>query len=123
MVQLPDSLLEAADRARAKIRLGYPWWLGPWLAKDVVAITLGRRIYLGPGAERRAPASLERLIRHELAHVRQVSRLTLPLFLFLYLAEFVRHFVRLREVGKAYSAISFEIEANAAEKDETGTSL
>lgn len=122
-MQLPASLLEASESARAKIRLGYPWWLKPFLQRDVVAITLGRRIYLGPGAEKRSAAWLERLIRHELAHVRQVNRLTLPLFLVLYVAEFAQHLVRLRSAQQAYAAISFEVEALAAEREEPGSGL
>jgi hypothetical protein len=60
---------------------------------------------------------MTRLLRHELAHVRQIERLGLVRFYVLYVAEFVRHLRRVRSVGKAYSLISFEIEATAAEED------
>src|ERR1044071_5017731 len=42
------SLRMAADyrNLRVKIIVGYPWWLRLCLARDVIAITLGRRIYL-----------------------------------------------------------------------------
>lgn len=85
------------------------------MAGNVLAITLGRRIYLsrelmGKGRER-----LESTLRHELEHVRQVQQHGLVPFLYLYL----RDYVRLRRQGlnsaAAYAAIPFEIEAREAE--------
>ena len=111
-MELPQRLLETISESRAKVRVGYPWWLRPFLMRDVVAITLGRRIYV---RQAMASASFERLLKHELAHVRQVHRLGLIRFLLSYLREFARHWMRLRDVSAAYSAISFEIEARAAE--------
>ena len=108
-------LEELVADARAKIRYGYPWWLRPFLARDVVGITLGRRIYLSPRIAQRPADSLERLLRHELAHVRQMNRLGLPLFLVRYVAEFVKHFLHERSIHEAYRKISFEVEATAAE--------
>ena len=108
------------DGSRATIIIGYPWWLRPFLARDVIAITLGHRVYLREPLE--GPA-LERLIRHELAHVAQVERLGLLVFLWRYVAEFARNWVRLRSIAAAYSAISFEIEARAAEEADSGTGL
>jgi hypothetical protein len=108
------------EGSRATIVIGYPWWLRPFLARDVIAITLGHRIYLRRQLE---GAALERLIRHELAHVAQVDRLGLLLFLWRYVAEFARNWVRLRSVAAAYAAISFEIEARAAEESDSGTGL
>jgi hypothetical protein len=100
--------------------VGYPWWLRPWLARDVVAITLGRRIYLsGAAAER--PEFLERLLRHELAHVRQVAHHGLIVFLVRYVFEFLRHLWRERSFSTAYAKISFEVEARAAERSAEGT--
>lgn len=99
---------------RPKIRVGYPWWLRPFLMKGVLAITLGRRIYVRAGV---AESYMERLLRHELAHVRQIERLGLMRFYTLYLAEFARHFRRVRSIPRAYAMISFEIEAVAAEED------
>jgi hypothetical protein len=98
----------------AKIRIGYPWWLRPFLMRDVAAITLGRRIYVRAGI---AESYMERLLRHELAHVRQIERHGLFRFYLLYVTEFVRHFRRARSIGRAYAMISFEIEAVAAEED------
>jgi hypothetical protein len=105
--------MDAISDARAKVRVGYPWWLRPFLARDVVAITLGRRIYIRQAL---ASAAFERLMRHELAHVRQVNRLGLWTFLWRYVSEFVRHWRRLRSVSAAYASISFEVEAHAAEE-------
>jgi hypothetical protein len=98
----------------AKIRVGYPWWLSPFLMKDVAAITLGRRIYVRADV---AEGYMERLLRHELAHVRQIERHGLLRFYSLYVVEFVRHFRRVRSISRAYALISFEIEAVAAEED------
>lgn len=103
---------------RARVRFGYPWWLRPWLARNVAAITLGRTIWVSRAFADVAPMQLERLLRHELAHVRQVLRLGLVRFLWRYVAEFVRHYARLRSVHAAYERISFEVEARAAERDE-----
>lgn len=103
------------EEARASVRLGYPWWLRPWLGRGVIAITLGRRIYLGSAVAQRSSAYLERLMRHELAHVRQVNRHGLVVFLIRYVAEFVRLLWRHRSFDEAYRNISFEVEARAAE--------
>lgn len=110
---MPQSIEDAITEVRAKVRVGYPWWLRPWLMRDVVAITLGRRIYLNTLA---APASVERLLRHELVHVQQINRLGLLSFYSRYVAEFARHFRQVRNVQKAYEMISFEQEAVAAEE-------
>jgi hypothetical protein len=107
-------------RSRAKVIVGYPWWLRLFLARDVIAITLGHRIYVREMLE---SASFDRLIRHEMAHVRQVERHGLIGFLVRYVGEFARHWVRLRSVAAAYAAISFEIEARAAEEPDSGTGL
>lgn len=119
-LNLPEAAASAIEssmaEARARIRVGYPWWLRPWLARDVIAITLGRRIYLSGNAVARSSAFLERLLRHELAHVRQVNRHGLIPFLVRYIAEFVRLLLRERSINGAYRKISFEVEAKAAEE-------
>ncbi|HYC91582.1 MAG TPA: DUF4157 domain-containing protein [Thermoanaerobaculia bacterium] len=111
-MQLPPALLAVIDESKAVVRVGYPWWLRPFLMRGVIAITLGRRIYV---REALASRAFERLMKHELAHVRQVHRLGLFRFLWRYLSEYARHWVRLRNGHAAYAAISFEIEARAAE--------
>jgi hypothetical protein len=111
-MNLPRAIEEAITEARARVRVGYPWWLRPWLMRDVIAITLGRYIFVSPRA---ANASVERLLRHELAHVRQINRLGLLVFYWRYFFEFVGHFRRVRSIGRAYAMISFEREAVAAE--------
>ena len=113
---MPEPLERLAAESRAIVRSGYPWWLRPFLARDVIGITLGRRIYLSPRVADRSTAYLEKLLRHELAHVRQVNRMTLPVFVIRYIAEFVWHFLRVWSVSEAYKRISFEIEAVKAEE-------
>ena|SRR5687768_9342768 len=115
-MELPETVERAIVDARAMVRLGFPWWLRPFVASDVVAITLGRRIYLSARAAKRSASGLERLMLHELAHVAQVNRLGLFVFLWRYVAEFFRHYWKVRSVAAAYRLISFEIEANAAEE-------
>ena len=97
-----------------KIVVGYPWWLRPLLMQGVLAITLGRRIYVRAGL---SATYMERLLRHELAHVRQIERLGLLRFYGSYLLEFARHLRRVRSISRAYALISYEIEAVAAEED------
>ena len=112
---LPKAIEDAIADCRAKVCTGYPWWLRPWLMGDVVGITLGRRIYLSGKA---TPATVERLLRHELAHVRQINRLGLLVFYWRYVSEFGRHLWHVRSIHRAYALISFEREAVAAEHDE-----
>jgi hypothetical protein len=114
---LPDDVHDLVHRSGATLRAGYPWWLRPWLARNVVAITLGRRVYILPEFLSRPPADVTRLIRHELAHVRQVQHYGLIGFLVRYVAEFFRHWRKERSLDAAYRRISFEVEALAAEKD------
>jgi hypothetical protein len=99
--------------SEAIIRVGYPWWLRPFLHRRTIAITLGRRIFIAEGY------ASEALIRHELVHVRQTRELGVLQFLRRYVAEYVRN----RRLGMthdhAYRAISFEAEAFAAEQDPT----
>jgi hypothetical protein len=115
-MNLSPDLQTALTSARAHLRFDYPRWLRPLLAKDVVGITLGRRIYLAPRMLERPPAEIERLVRHELAHVRQVSRLGLVPFLWKYAAEWIRNRRNGMTGDEAYRNLSFELEAVAAEE-------
>src|SRR5687767_6077517 len=113
---LPPSVESLISETHAKVRVGFPRWLRLVTARDVVAITLGRRIYLRADMTERPPEKLARLLRHELVHVRQVNRLGVVIFLWRYVTEFLVHFWRERSVARAYRSISFEIEANAEEE-------
>jgi hypothetical protein len=113
---LTDGVQKAIADSRALVRLGYPWWLRPFMARNVIAITLGRRIYLNGAAATRSIDYLDRLLRHELAHVRQVQRHGLIGFLVRYVTEYLRLLWRTRSMAAAYREISFEIEARAAER-------
>jgi len=109
--RLRDELAETGARLHAR----YPAWLRPFLWRDVIGITLGRRIYLAPHVATLPPAQAERLIRHELAHVRQIQSLGLIRFLWQYGREYVRHRRAGMSSAAAYDAISFEEEARRAE--------
>jgi len=93
----------------AIVRVGYPWWLRIFLLRRVIAITLGRRIYIAEGY------ATDALLRHELVHVRQAGELGVIRFLWRYAAEYVRNRHRGMTHDNAYRAISFEAEAFAAE--------
>src|SRR5688572_27760094 len=112
----PPAVESLISETHAKVRVGFPRWLRLVTARDVVAITLGRRIYLRSDMTERPPEKLARLLRHELVYVRQVNRHGLLVFLLLYVTEFLRHFWRERNVARAYRRISFEVEAWAEEE-------
>ena len=113
-MSLPPDLRVAADAARARLRVGYPWWLRLFLLRGVAGITLGRRIYVAPHI---AGFELERLVRHELAHVRQIATLGLVRFYWRYAVEYVRNRRSGMSSAAAYRNISFEKEAFAAEEN------
>lgn len=114
---LSSRTAERIAESSARVRVGFPFWLRPFLVSGVLAVTLGRRIYVAPGMLDRAQGELESLVRHELAHVRQVGRLGLIRFLAIY----IRDYLRLRRSGlsrhQAYARIPFEIEAVEAEQE------
>ena len=96
----------------AIIRVGYPWWLRPFLHRGTIAITFGRRIYVADGH------ATDALLRHELVHVSQAGELGLLRFVWRYVAEYVRNRRRGMSPHDAYRAISFEAEAFAAEGEQ-----
>ena len=89
-----------------------PRFVRPFLPRNVLAITLGRRIWI---ARELPPAEMEVLLRHEMVHVAQMERLGVFVFLLRYLGEYARNRVRGLGHDAAYRAISFEREAFAAE--------
>jgi len=103
----------AVRTAEARIRHGFPFWMRPFLFRGVMALTLGRTIYV-----RQAAGDIDRLIRHELVHVEQVGRLGFLRFLFRYVREYVGNRRRGLKAAEAYRRISFEEEAFAAEEEE-----
>jgi hypothetical protein len=122
-MNLSTSLDAAIGEARAKVRVGYAWWLRPFLPRNVVAVTLGRTIHLSAHAAERPLERLEVVIRHELAHVRQANQYGTLVFLVRYTAEFCRHLWHVRNADRAYRMISFEIEARQAEGEAERTVL
>lgn len=91
-----------------QIRTGFPWWLRPFLFRNVIAITLGRRIYL---ADELAGAERERVLAHERVHVEQIERVGFLRFCLRYLREYVRNRWAGMPPHEAYRRISFEQEA------------
>ena len=112
-MKLRPATESAVRTAEANIRYGFPFWMRPFLFRGVIALTLGRTIYVAPDT-----ADIDRLIRHELAHVEQVGRLGLFRFLFRYGREYFGNRRRGLKAAEAYRRISFEEEAFAAEEEE-----
>lgn len=96
------------------VRIGFPWWLRPFLMRNVVAITLGRRIWVSE----RACDDLDIILRHERVHVRQMAEHGLLPFLWKYVRDYLRNRRRGMTHDEAYLAIPFELEAVAAERAE-----
>lgn len=98
-------------RARASVRVGFPLLLAPLLRKTVLAITIGRWIWIHPRVLEHAPKTLAALLRHEMVHVAQYERDGTARFLFRYVWEYLRG--RWSGMGhwEAYRAISYEREA------------
>lgn len=109
---MSDDLQAAVGKSRALVRTPYPWWLRPFLAKGVAAITLGRRIYVAGGIE-----NVEALLQHELVHVQQIARLGVLTFYWRYIAEYIGNRRNGMSRSDAYRKISFEVEAFDAEKN------
>ena len=109
---LSDAIQSQITAARAKLR-PLPLWLRPFLARRVIAITLGRRIYIAASV---AEGEIEQLVRHELVHVGQIARLGMVRFYWRYIHEYVSLRRRGFSSAEAYQRISFEVEAFAAEK-------
>jgi hypothetical protein len=116
-MKLSDELQRAVAGSGAIVK-PFPFWLRPFLAPGVAGITLGRRIFVAGDLAGKPPAQIERLLRHELVHVRQVNRLGLVRFLWRYAGEYVRNRRAGLPSGDAYRRISFEQEAYAAEEVE-----
>ena len=95
------------SRDSIRIRIGFPWWLRPFLMRGVDAITIGRRIYMN--------CDDETLLRHELVHVRQIEDVGVIRFYSRYVVEYVRNRRSGMSSHEAYSNISFEKEALDAE--------
>lgn len=91
-----------------RVRNGFPWWLRPFLFNDVIAITLGRRVYLSPSL---AGGERERVVAHELAHVAQIGRVGLLRFYGGYVIEYLANRRKGMTPHEAYRRISFEQEA------------
>lgn len=118
--RVTNRLRSVPEIARARLRVGFPIWLRLFLGPGVLAITLGRRVYLSPALLGLDEDRVRRTLRHELVHVRQAAELGLLRFLIRYL----RDYLRLRRGGlghdAAYRSIEFEREAFAAEREEDG---
>jgi hypothetical protein len=93
-----------------KIKHKYSHWFPSKIGAS--AVTLGYTIYYDM-AEDRVP---QRLYRHEMKHIEQISRLGIIPFYTLYFIEYLQGRYKGLCHWNAYREISFEKEAVAAEK-------
>ncbi len=112
-MNLPPELQQEISESQARVRFAFPLWLRPFLMRDIAGITLGRRVYIRSDV---AGAELESLMRHELAHVRQVAAIGFVRFCWRYGGEYIRNRRAGMSSHDAYHRISFEMEAEAAER-------
>lgn len=95
-------------------RSGYWLWIGGPVPRGSAGITLGKLVIM------RSRGASDRLLRHELIHVRQFADEGAPRFL----ARYVGHYLRWRARGYphmgAYRRIPHEIEAYWLERLESG---
>ena len=88
-----------------------PRWLRRLWRGQVVAMTVGKRIYLAPGLADGDPARLGRLLVHELVHVRQWADAGAFRFLRRYAVDYLTGRVRGRSHTESYHGIRYEVEA------------
>ena len=112
-MNLGEELQKSIDDSGALLRSGFPGWLRLFVKRDVAAITIGRRVYVGASVER---DGLERLLRHEIEHVRQIGRLGSARFYVRYGFEYLRNRLAGMNSYEAYRSVSLEREAFAAEE-------
>lgn len=110
-----SALESEVEAAGGKLRAGFPAWLDPLLVRGTVAITLGRRIYIGRDLLRGAGAEVAAIVAHEMEHVRQFARVGPARFAWCYLRDYARNRRRGMSAYGAYEAIPFEVEARLAE--------
>lgn len=115
-MNLSEALQAAVADSRARIRFGFPIWLRPFVMRGVVAITIGRRIYVSASVPN---VTLERLLRHELVHVRQIAEIGFIAFYVRYGLEYLRNVRAGMKSYDAYRNVSFEREAFLAEEVHT----
>jgi hypothetical protein len=106
---------------RAIVAVGFPWWMRPFLIRGVVAITIGRRIWIHENQLSAGPDELKSVLRHELIHVRQMGELGVTRFVWRYLREYVGNRLQGMNAGDAYRNISLEHEAFTASSSDRGT--
>lgn len=110
-----ETLQRHAESEGARLIIGFPWWMRNVLQRTTLAITLGRRIYLGEPLLHRGDVSIEQTLRHELEHVRQFARYGIAGFLRRYLSDYLRNRRRGMSPHQAYEMIGLEVEARAVE--------
>ena len=98
------------------VRLGFPFWLRPFVVDGVLGITLGDRVYLDPSVTQLDTARIIGILRHEVVHVNQYRRHGVVAFLARYAYEYLHNRLKGMSSSEAYREISFEKEAFAGEQ-------
>lgn len=109
-----EPLATSVARLGARVQPGIPLLLRLLVGRSTVAVTLGRRVWFAERLMER-PAALERIVNHELEHVRQMQQVGIVWFLYEYLREYLIHRANGLEPADAYRSIGFEEQARAAE--------
>jgi hypothetical protein len=81
-----------------------------------MAITLGRRVYVGPDLLASTEREIAAIVAHEIEHVRQFARVGAARFAWIYLRDYARNRRKGMTAFAAYEAIPFEVEARSAER-------
>ena len=95
---------------------GFPAWLRPLLARGTLAITLGRRVYVGNELLSAGEREIAAIVAHEMEHVRQFARVGAARFTWIYLRDYARNRRKGMTAFAAYEAIPFEMEARNVER-------
>lgn len=96
--------------SEVKVKEFYSHWLPPLLKAS--AVTIGSNIYYGM----QEYGVWSQLRAHEMKHVEQYKKYTVPGFLLIYTYEYILGRLKGKDHWKAYEDISFEVEARAVEK-------
>lgn len=102
----------------AVIRLGFPFWLRPFVLDGVAGVTIGRHVFLHPSVADLPETRLFAILRHEGAHLNQYRRYGVIPFLTRYVFEYMSNRLRGMSSWDAYKEITFEKEAFAEEQKE-----
>ena len=102
------------EALKAKVSIKYSHWAFRLpLLRNYSGIVVGRQIWFKHPKGKVSEA----LVRHELVHQEQMTRVSIPLFYLIYLRDYLKNLMHYRNHDKAYREIPFEIEARGELKN------